>query len=205
MLHLLRHRDCFGNRGRIRQLVVPRLELVPIRTNRLRQNLVDHRRQRAVRARQRAKILGLINQPPQVLRVGMLTGTTGGEGAERVEERLGVVERRLDFLQEVEAALDDAKPFLDSLRALASRRPREHPDTKNLWRLIYQAENLRALPRAHGTLSAMIDEILSQTVGPYRNKLEARHDELSDPATIPEAVAVAATLERAIAEDEQVM
>src|SRR6266508_4133112 len=59
------------------------------------------------------------------------------------------------FLQEVEAALDDAKPFLDSLRALASRRPREHPDTKNLWRLIYQAENLRALPRAHGTLSAV--------------------------------------------------
>src|SRR6185503_12154117 len=50
-----------------------------------------------------------------------------------------------NFLQEVEAALDDAKPFLDSLRALASRRPREHPDTKKLWRLIYQAENLRAL------------------------------------------------------------
>jgi len=102
------------------------------------------------------------------------------------------------FLQEVEAALDDAKPFLDSLRALASRRPREHPDTKNLWRLIYQAENLRALPRAHGTLSAVIDEILSQTVGPYRNKLEARHDELSDPATIPEAVAVAKQMEHDI-------
>src|SRR6266511_1681017 len=90
-----------------------------------------------------------------------------------------------NFLQEVEAALDDAKPFLDSLRALASRRPREHPDTKNLWRLIYQAENLRALPRAHGTLSAVIDEILSQTFGPYRNKLEARHDEITDPAAWP--------------------
>ncbi len=95
------------------------------------------------------------------------------------------------FLQEVEAALDDAKPFLDSLRALASRRPREHPDTKNLWRLIYQAENLRALPRAHGTLSAVIDEILSQTVGPYRNKLEARHDEITDPARWPDAPRVA--------------
>jgi len=102
------------------------------------------------------------------------------------------------FLQEVEAALDDAKPFLDSLRALASRRPREHPDTKKLWRLIYQAENLRALPRAHGTLPAVIDEILSQTVGTYRNKLEEQHDELSDPATIPEAVALAKQMEHDI-------
>ena len=102
-----------------------------------------------------------------------------------------------NFLQEVEAALDDAKPFLDSLRALASRRPREHPDTKKLWRLIYQAENLRALPRAHGTLAAVIDEILSQTVGPYRNKLEEHHDELTDPAAMPEAVALAEHLEQA--------
>jgi len=110
-----------------------------------------------------------------------------------------------NFLQEVEAALDDAKPFLDSLRALASRRPREHPDTKKLWRLIYQAENLRALPRAHGTLAAVIDEILAQTVGPYRNKLEEHHDELTDPATIPEAVALAQQLEQAIAEDHDIV
>ena len=104
-----------------------------------------------------------------------------------------------NFLQEVEAALDDAKPFVDSLRALASRRPREHPDTKKLWRLIYQAENLRALPRAHGTLAAVIDEILSQTVGPYRNKLEERHDEITDPAEWAEAVALTGLLREPIA------
>ncbi|HKA59704.1 MAG TPA: UvrD-helicase domain-containing protein [Gemmatimonadales bacterium] len=90
------------------------------------------------------------------------------------------------FLQEVEAALEDAEPFLTSMRRLAARRPREDPDTKKLWRLIYQVENLRALPRAHPTLPAVIEEILSQTVGPYRNKLEERHDELTDPATWPE-------------------
>ncbi|HEV2671204.1 MAG TPA: UvrD-helicase domain-containing protein [Gemmatimonadales bacterium] len=90
------------------------------------------------------------------------------------------------FLQEVEAALDETQPFLSSIRDLAQRRPGQHPDTKKLWRLIYQVENLRALPRAHGTLPAVIDEILSQAVGPYRNKLEERHDELSDPADWPE-------------------
>jgi len=95
------------------------------------------------------------------------------------------------FLQEIEAALDDTKLFLTSLRELAARRPREDPDTKKLWRLIYQVENLRSLP--HTTLAAVIDEILSQTVGPYRNKLEERHEELTDPAEWP-AVALDATV-----------
>ena len=52
------------------------------------------------------------------------------------------------FLQEVEAALEETEPFLTSMRQLAARRPREDPDTKKLWRLIFQVENLRALPRA---------------------------------------------------------
>lgn len=100
------------------------------------------------------------------------------------------------FLQEVEAALTDDKPFLDSLRALASRRQREDPDTKKLWRLIYQIENLRALPKTHDRIDAVIDEILSQTVGPYRNKLEERHDELTDPAEWPGAARLAEQLKQ---------
>src|SRR5437870_8106222 len=56
------------------------------------------------------------------------------------------------FLQEVEAALDDTKPFVESLRSVARRRVPEHPDTKRLWRLIFQIENLRALPRTHSVL-----------------------------------------------------
>src|SRR5437899_561707 len=102
------------------------------------------------------------------------------------------------FLQEVEAALDESKPFMTSLRDLAQRRPGQHPDTKKLWRLVYQVENLRMLPRAHGTLAAVIDEILSQTVGPYRNKLEERHDEISDPAAWPEAIELAERLKSAL-------
>ena len=98
------------------------------------------------------------------------------------------------FLQEVQAALDDREPFLLSVRKLAARRVKGDPDTQKLWRLIYQIENLRALPRTHDRLEAVIDEILSQTAGPYRNKLEERHDELSDPASSPEAVRLAEEL-----------
>ncbi|HEY7194616.1 MAG TPA: UvrD-helicase domain-containing protein [Gemmatimonadales bacterium] len=101
------------------------------------------------------------------------------------------------FLQEVEAALDDREPFLASVRKLAARRVKSDPDTAKLWRLIYQVENLRALPKTHDRLEAVIDEILSQTAGPYRNKLEERHDELSDPGSWPDAVRLAEALGRA--------
>ena len=103
------------------------------------------------------------------------------------------------FLQEVEAAIgpgEGGEDFRTNLRALAARRPKHDPDTKKLWRLIFQVENLRTLPRSHGTLPAVIEEILSQSVGPFKNVLEERHDELSDPATLPEARRVADEIER---------
>jgi DNA polymerase III epsilon subunit family exonuclease len=109
------------------------------------------------------------------------------------------------FLQEVQAATGDAPDFVGAIRALARRRPKSDPDTKKLWRLVYQVENLRALPRSHPALPAVINEILSQSVGPFRNRLEDRHDELTDPAAIPEAVALAARLEQAMAANEQIM
>src|SRR5437899_1342726 len=106
------------------------------------------------------------------------------------------------FLQEVMAATSASSPadeFLATVRALARRRPAQPPDTKKLWRLVYQVENLRALSRSHRALLPLVDEILSQSVGPYRNALEERHDELTDPADHPEAVRLAQRLEQAMA------
>src|SRR5213080_905507 len=106
------------------------------------------------------------------------------------------------FLQEVMAATSASSPadeLLATVRALARSRPAQHPDTKQLWRLVYQVANLRALSRSHRALLPLVDEILSQSVGPYRNVLEERHDELTDPADNPEAVRLAQRLERAMA------
>jgi DNA polymerase III epsilon subunit family exonuclease len=103
------------------------------------------------------------------------------------------------FLQEVQAAISppDGDDFLAAVRALARRRPPSDPDTKKLWRLVYQVENLRALPRSHRTVQAVVEELLSQSVGPYRNALEEHHDELTDPASLPEAVRLAERLDAA--------
>src|SRR5712692_2173046 len=109
------------------------------------------------------------------------------------------------FLQEVEAAIAGSGDFLAAVRALAQRRPKSDPDTKKLWRLIYQVENLRALTRSHRALAPLVDEILSQSVGPYRNALEERHDELTDPADLPEAVTLAAWLGAAIAAEQDIV
>jgi DNA polymerase III epsilon subunit family exonuclease len=110
------------------------------------------------------------------------------------------------FLQEVEAAVDGGPgDFLENVRALARRRPKQDPDTKKLWRLIFAVENLRALPRSHGTLPAVIDEILSQSVGPFRNILEEHHDELTDPAEMPAAVALAETLRNAVRDGHDIV
>ena len=124
------------------------------------------------------------------------------------------------FLQEVEAATSAARPgplsaskasppdpgdFLAAIRALARRRPAQDPDTKKLWRLVFQVENLRALTRSHRALVPLVDEILSQSVGPYRNALEERHDELTDPAVIPEAVRLAERLAAAIAAEQEIV
>src|SRR5213076_2529633 len=51
----------------------------------------------------------------------------------------------------------------------------------------------------------LVDEILSQSVGPYRNALEERHDELTDPAVIPEAVRLAERLAAAIAAEQEIV
>src|SRR6266700_3834573 len=99
----------------------------------------------------------------------------------------------------------DAGDFLAAVRALARRRPAQDPDTKKLWRLVFQVENLRALPRSHRALAPLVDEILSQSVGPYKNALEERHDELADPAAIPEAMRLAERLGAAIAAEQDIV
>jgi len=113
------------------------------------------------------------------------------------------------FLQEVLASfpfpLSTEADFLAAIRTLARRRPAQDPDTKKLWRLVFQVENLRALPHSHRTLAPLVDEILSQSVGPYRNALEERHDELTDPADSPEAVRLAARLAHAIASERDIV
>ena len=109
------------------------------------------------------------------------------------------------LLQEVHAAAGDGGDVLAAVRLLARSRPANDPDTRKLWRFVYQVENLAALARSHHSLPALAEALLSQSIGPYRNVLEERHDELSDPADLPEAVRLAERLEQAIGAERRVV
>jgi DNA polymerase III epsilon subunit family exonuclease len=83
--------------------------------------------------------------------------------------------------------------LLAGLRAYA-RAARGDADAKKAWQFIYQIGNLEALRRTHDTLPALVDELLSQRIGPYRNPLEERAAELSDPKDFPGAWGLATRL-----------
>ena len=86
-----------------------------------------------------------------------------------------------------------------ALRAFGRAHARDHPDTKKAWRFVYHVENLRALYESHTALGSLIEELLSQRVKPFENRLEERYDELSDPQDFPGAQELAAGLGAAVA------
>src|SRR3989441_1260828 len=110
------------------------------------------------------------------------------------------------FLQEVEAATSPpGGDFLAAIRTLARRRPAQDPDTKKLWRLVFQVENLRALPRSHRALAPLVDETLRGGGGPSRKVWGGRHAGLPDPAESPETVRLAERLAIAIAGEQSIV
>ena len=88
---------------------------------------------------------------------------------------------------------DGGEDFLLAVRDLAGELGAD-PDAKKLWRLVYRAENLAAMREKHATLAGLVQELLAEPAGPYRNVLEERHEDLADPADLPEARALAARL-----------
>ena len=84
------------------------------------------------------------------------------------------------------------------MRIVAKRAPRNDEEARKLRRADYALQNLPALARRHRDLSGLVEELLSQRVGTYRTVLEDRHDELSDPASDPAVVALAARLQASL-------
>ena len=98
------------------------------------------------------------------------------------------------LLHEVRSAMGQGDDLVTSLRHFARQRHRGDPDAKKAWRFVFQAENLRAMVRSHGSIESMVAELLSQRVGPARNPLEERYQELSDPTDYPGAPELAKRL-----------
>jgi superfamily I DNA/RNA helicase/DNA polymerase III epsilon subunit-like protein len=101
------------------------------------------------------------------------------------------------LLQQVKVRHSDLE-LLPAFRAFA-RETRGDPDSRMAWRFVFHVENLAGLGRAHERLDSLVQELLSQRVGRYRNPMEERADELTDPLEFAGARMLARRLGQAAA------
>ena len=88
-------------------------------------------------------------------------------------------------------AEEKGRTLVHQLEHMARTLPREHNDTKKIWRGIYALRNLDALGRSHTSLGSLVEDILSEKVGTYKTILEQHQEDLTDPASHDEVVALA--------------
>jgi len=101
-------------------------------------------------------------------------------------------------------AEETGRSLIHQLEHMARTLPREHGDAKKIWRGFYALKNLNALGKAHASPDTLVENILSEKVGTYRTILEEHQEELSDPASHEEVVALAERLSRAAEEGQPV-
>lgn len=90
------------------------------------------------------------------------------------------------------------------LRRMAIRLPRGDDGGRQIRRALADWKNLEAMSKQHSTLSSLVQELLSRRVGKLRSVLDDRHDEISDPASLPDVVQLAARLRDARAGNAEV-
>ena len=83
--------------------------------------------------------------------------------------------------------------LLTALRVFA-RTMRGDPDARQAWRFVFHVENLAGLSRTHDTIGDLTDALLSERLGRYRNPLDERAAELTDPADVAGAAHLAERL-----------
>lgn len=84
--------------------------------------------------------------------------------------------------------------FMPMLRRRGRELGYTDEEGKKIRRALYAMQNLASLGERHDTLAGLVDEVLSQRVGPYRTALEERAEELRDPIDSPESVRLATAL-----------
>jgi superfamily I DNA/RNA helicase len=80
------------------------------------------------------------------------------------------------------------------LNHMAARLPRADENGRQIRRALTDWKNLDALSKRHSTLRSLVQELLSRRVGRTRSVLDDRRDEITDPAGLPEVVALASRL-----------
>jgi hypothetical protein len=77
---------------------------------------------------------------------------------------------------------------------MAAQLPRGDDSARQIRRALADWRNLGAIGRQHATLTSLVQELLSRKVGASHSLLDEYRDEITDPASLPDVVALAARL-----------
>lgn len=83
------------------------------------------------------------------------------------------------------------------LNAMQARLKRADGRGRHIRRALIDWRNLEALGKAHTTIGSLVQELLSRRVGKLKSVLDDRHEDISDPATLPDVVVLADRLRAA--------
>jgi DNA polymerase III epsilon subunit family exonuclease len=98
------------------------------------------------------------------------------------------------IIMRAEAEFGHEQGQLTALRLFARLRRGSEHERKSVMRFVFHVENLPGLKRTTSTLGELVDALLAQRPSRRRGVLEDRADELTDPAEVPGAPELAATL-----------
>lgn len=90
------------------------------------------------------------------------------------------------------------------LTKIAAHLPRNHQDARAIRRALVVFRNLRAVGSRHGSMDALVQELLSQRVGHTPSALEEHHDDLTDPQASGQVRELAAKIRDARATDRPI-
>lgn len=91
---------------------------------------------------------------------------------------------------QAESSRIDLRKQLDKM---AAKLPHSDSNAKKIKRALYDWRNLRSLAKQQ-SLTSLVQELLSRRVGVLRTAMEERHDEIVDPAALPDVVRLASKL-----------
>ncbi len=83
------------------------------------------------------------------------------------------------------------------LTHMSSQLPRADESARQIRRALADFRNLQAIGLQQQSLTTLVQDLLSRKVGVTRSILDDHHDEITDPGTLPDVVALSAQLRRA--------
>lgn len=100
------------------------------------------------------------------------------------------------FDEALAKAEEHSHTLFKQLARMAAQLPRADESARQIRRALADARNLEAVGQQQRSLTTLVQDLLSRKVGATRSILDDHHDEITDPASLVEVVALADRLRR---------